>query len=147
SDGTVWAWGVNVYGQLGDGTTTNSSTPVQVRNLSGGGRSGERGVGGGLSHSWALKSDGTVWAWGYNGDGELGDGTTTNSSWPVQVRDLSGGYLSGVVAVAGGNLHSLALKSDGTVWAWGYNGDGELGNGTTTNSSTPVQVSILSGVG
>src|SRR5207248_15835 len=117
SDGTVWAWGVNGYGQLGDGTTTNSSTPVQVRDLSGGYLSGVVAVAGGDLHSLALKSDGTVWAWGYNGDGELGNGTTTNSSWPVQVRDLSGGYLSGVVAVAGGNLHSLALKSDGTVYA------------------------------
>ena len=94
---------------------------------------------GGL-HTVALKSDGTVWAWGYNGYGQLGDGTTTNRLTPVQVSSLSG-----VTAIAAGVYHTLALKSDGTVWAWGYNGDGRLGDGTTTNRTTPVQVSSLSG--
>ena len=79
-----------------------------------------------------------VWAWGYNGYGELGNGTITSSNVPVPVSGLAN-----VVAVAGGGHHSLAVKQDGTVWAWGYNGYGELGNGTNTNSSVPVQVSGL----
>ena len=134
-DGTVWAWGDNLYGPLGDGTTTRSLVPVQVKNLS-----GVTAVAAGWDHSLGLKSDGTVWAWGRNGSGQLGNGTTTNSSLPVRVSNLSG-----VIAIAAGASHSLALKSDGTVWAWGNNGEGELGNGTK-NSSVPVQVKNLAGV-
>ncbi len=85
-------------------------------------------------HSLALKSDGTVWAWGWNGYGQLGDGTTTSRYTPVQVSGLTG-----VVAIAAGYYHSLALKSDGTVWAWGRNVYGQLGDGTTTSRYTPVQ--------
>jgi len=136
TDGTVWAWGRNNFGQLGNGTTNQSNVPVQVTNLS-----GAVGVAGGAYHSVALKSDGTVWAWGYNGSGQLGNGTTTNSSTPVQVSNLTG-----ITAVAAGCNFSLALKSDGTVWDWGDNSYGQLGNGTTTNSSKPLQVSSLSGV-
>src|SRR2546428_613650 len=76
-------------------------------------------------HSLALKSDGTVWAWGMNLYGQLGDGTNTGSNVPVQVSSLTG-----IIAIGGGYGHSLALKSDGTVWAWGYNSTGQLGNGT-----------------
>jgi len=82
-----------------------------------------------------------VWAWGSNHLGQLGDGTTTGRSTPVQVSNLVG-----VVAIAVGEIHNLALKADGTVWTWGYNYSGQLGDGTTTNRSTPVQVSNLSGV-
>src|SRR3989304_2454459 len=135
SDGTVWAWGYNGYGQLGDGTYTDSSTPVQVY-----GMSGVTAIAAGDYHTVSLRSDGTVWAWGYNGYGQLGDGTYTDSSTPVQVYGMSG-----VTAIAAGAYHTVSLKSDGTVWAWGYKGDGELGDGTYTNSSTPVQVSSLSG--
>jgi hypothetical protein len=87
-----------------------------------------------------LKSDGTVWDWGYNNFGQLGNGNTSNQSTPVQVTDLTG-----VVAVAGGYYHSIALKNSGTVWDWGYNNYGQLGNGNTSNQSTPVQVSGLTG--
>jgi alpha-tubulin suppressor-like RCC1 family protein len=83
----------------------------------------------------AVKSDGTVWAWGRNQWGELGDGTTTSRSTPVQVAGLTA-----VVAVAAGQSHTLALRSDGTVWAWGGNGGGQLGDGTTLDRHTPVQV-------
>ncbi|HKN18462.1 MAG TPA: hypothetical protein VJW95_01595, partial [Dissulfurispiraceae bacterium] len=94
-------------------------------------------------NSMGSTTTGTVWAWGYNGEGELGDGSMTGSPTftPVQVSGLSG-----VIAIAGGKYYSLAVQSGGLVWAWGYNSDGELGNGSTTESSTPVQVSGLSGV-
>ncbi|MBI4495208.1 MAG: tandem-95 repeat protein, partial [Chloroflexi bacterium] len=136
SDGTVWAWGYNWAGQLGDGTTTSRPTPVQVSGLS-----GMTAVAAGQEHSLAVKSDGTVWAWGDNFNGQLGDGTTTRRFTPVQVSSLSN-----VVAVAGGSSHSLVRKGDGTVWAWGYNNRGQLGDGTTTSRSVPVQVSGLSNV-
>jgi alpha-tubulin suppressor-like RCC1 family protein len=137
NDGTVWAWGYNYYSQLGNDTTSDRNyIPKQVQLLS-----GVSSISAGANHSLALKSDGTVWAWGYNAQGELGNGTTTNSSLPVQVSGLSG-----VISISAGANHSLALKSDGTVWAWGENLYGELGNGTTANSSAPVQVSGLTGV-
>jgi alpha-tubulin suppressor-like RCC1 family protein len=136
SDGTVWTWGLNTYGELGDGTNDFHSTPVQVSGLSGVAAVTATGF-----HSVALKSDGTVWAWGANGDGQLGDGTTTDRLTPVPVSGLGG-----VTAVAAGYLHIVALKSDGTVWAWGANGDGQLGDGTTTDRLTPVPVSGLGGV-
>ena len=90
---------------------------------------------GGGSHSLALKRGGTVWAWGDNSSGQLGDGTTTNCSTPVQLPDLAG-----VTGIATLNNHSMALLGDGTAWAWGYNFYGQLGDGTTTNSSIPVPV-------
>jgi alpha-tubulin suppressor-like RCC1 family protein len=137
-DGTVWAWGSNFAGALGNGSTAAfSPSPVQVAGLS-----GVRAVAGGLGYSLALREDGTVWAWGDNQFGQLGTGSSADSSLtPVQVAGLSG-----VRAIAGGYSHGLALREDGTVWAWGRNVNGELGNGTTTDSLTPVQVVGLSGV-
>jgi alpha-tubulin suppressor-like RCC1 family protein len=137
SDGSVWAWGYNLQGQLGDGTTINRTSPVAVSGLS----SGVVAVAGGSGdHSLALKADGSVWSWGYNSQGQLGDGTTINRTSPVAVSGLS----SGVVAVAGGGYHSLALKADGSVWAWGDNFSGQLGDGTGLNRTSPVAVSGLS---
>src|SRR6266851_7500120 len=137
SDGTVWAWGNNADGELGNNSTTNSSVPVQVSGLS-----AVTAIAAGSEHSLALKSDTTVWAWGANYHGQLGNNSTTNSSMPVQVIGLSG-----VTAIVGSEwFHSLALKSDGTAWGWGYNYYGQLGNNSTANSSVPVQVSGLSGV-
>ena len=137
SNGTVWAWGGNGEGELGNGTiSTYNSTPVQVSGLT-----GVIAASTAYSHSMALESNGTVWAWGDNIYGELGNGTTSNySATPVQVSGLTN-----VVAIAAGNDYSLALKSDGTVWAWGENNDGQLGNGNTTNSSVPVQVGSFTG--
>src|SRR4029077_5450589 len=95
----------------------------------------------GGSHSLLVCSDGTVKAWGEGYSGQLGDGTTNGSNVPILVTGLTGT----VTAVSAGDSHSLALKSDGTVWAWGYNYYGQLGDGTTTNRSAPVQVQGLSG--
>ncbi len=146
ADGTVWAWGSNELGQLGDGTTIDSPAPIQVSGLT-----DITAIAGGDSHSIALKIDGTVWAWGYNGAGQLGNGTTIDSATPVQVSGLTD-----VTAIAAGGSHTLALKADGTVWAWGYNSSGQLGVETTeecefgsmdrTCSTTPVQVSGLTDV-
>jgi alpha-tubulin suppressor-like RCC1 family protein len=94
-----------------------------------------------LAPSASAQAGDNVRAWGYNGEGELGNGTTTDSSTPVAVSGLSN-----VVAIAGGVEHSLVLLSNGTVMAWGFNGNGELGNGTTTDSSTPVAVGGLAAV-
>ena len=143
-DGTVWAWGDNGSGQLGNGTITSSNTPTQVDGLD-----GVEAIAGGSSYSLALKNDGTVWAWGSNTSGQeqrisgqLGDDEIASSSTPVQVSGLPGG----VEAIAAGGSHGLALKDDGTVWAWGDNQYGQLGNETNTSSSTPVRVSNLGGV-
>ena len=136
SNGTVWAWGWNFCGQLGNGTTKDKLVPIQVNGLN-----GVVSVSAGYVHSIALKSDGTVWSWGYNYYGQLGNGTTTEKLTPTQVSGLSG-----VVAVSAGYTHNIALKSDGTVWTWGYNNMGQLGNGTTVNSLVPVQVTGLNGV-
>ena len=135
SDGTVWAWGIGGNGELGNGTGTDSSYPVQVLD-------GVAAVAAGISHTVALKSDGTVWTWGWNPWGAIGNGTTTNQLQPVQVTGLSGVFTS----VAAGWQHTVALKSDGTVWTWGSNVFGQLGNGTSTDSLLPVQVTGLSGV-
>src|SRR5215212_5092057 len=136
TQGEVWAWGGNELGALGDGTNTDSNTPVQVSDLS-----DVQAVAGGGLFSMALKDDGSVWAWGSNAVGQLGDGAFNQSNTPVQVSGLSG-----VQAIAAGESYSLALKNDGSVWAWGTNEEGQLGDGTNTQSNTPVQVSDLSDV-
>jgi hypothetical protein len=131
SDGTLWSWGFNGNGQLGDGTATNRLTPVQVTGLS-----GVVAVASHFAHALALRSDGTVWAWGYNNSGQLGDGTVVERHAPVQVAGLSD-----VVAIGTGAFHSVALKRDGTVWAWGWNPNGLLGIGSTGFTQlVPAQV-------
>ncbi len=138
-DGTVWAWGWNGYGQLGDGTRTDSATPTPVQVLGPGGSgylTGVTAVACGEYNTFALKDDGTVWAWGDNTWGSLGDGTWTDSPTPIQVVGPGGsGYLTGITAVAARAYHTVALRDDGTVWAWGGIGDERMGSGFT-----PVQV-------
>jgi RHS repeat-associated protein len=136
SDGTVWAWGYDADGELGDGSTANRSTPAQVPGVS-----GASAVAAGDLHSLALTSGGLVKSWGANSFGQLGDGTTTTRRSAVLIAGLSG-----VSAIAAGNYHSLALHTDGTVVAWGNNSAGELGDGTATNRTTPVAVRGVSGV-
>ena len=140
SDGTVAAWGYNNYGQLGDGGTVTRRAPVRVNPV--GALAGKQvvAVAAGSYYSFALCADGTVAAWGYNDEGELGNGTTTTSLLPVMVN--TSGALSGkrVAALAAGQYHTLALCTDGTLVSWGYNNRGQLGNNSTTNSPQPVAI-------
>ncbi|WP_179136313.1 fibronectin type III domain-containing protein [Paenibacillus sp. 32352] len=131
ADGTVWTWGKNDSGQLGDGTKVDRLSPVQVPNLT-----GVAAVTGGVNYTAALKSDGTVWSWGGNQYGQLGNNNSNVPSLiPVQATNLSG-----VISIAAGLGHTLALKGDGTVWGWGYNYDGQVGNGSNSNRYSPTQV-------
>lgn len=186
-DGTVWAWGFNANGELGNGTLANSFVPVQVRGLTfivkiaagawsgyalrsdgtvyswGADAHGEAGngtlhlggvtlavpitgvsnvtaIGGGGGGGYAVRNDGTVWAWGSNATGGLGNGTTNDSTVPVQVSGVAD-----ATAVAGGSTAGYALRSDGTVVSWGGAGSGQLGNGGTTNATSPVPVYGLTG--
>jgi alpha-tubulin suppressor-like RCC1 family protein/PKD repeat protein len=141
SNGTVVGWGSNGYGQLGDGSTSGRSTPTEVSGLS-----GVTAVSAGYLHTVALKADGTVWSWGDNEFGQLGDGTSTNRLTSVQVAVDAVMVLSGVTAVSAGQMHSMALMSDGTVWTWGYNANGQLGDNTTVDRHRPAQVPGLSDV-
>ena len=134
-------WGSNSEGQLGDGgTVVGRPTTGPVLGLPD--TVTQTAAGMGAEHTLALLADGTVWAWGRNHDGELGDGTTSDfRTTPMAVPGLSG-----VIQVASGAAFSLALRSDGTVWSWGTNDEGQLGDGTFTSRTRPVQVRGLTGV-
>jgi alpha-tubulin suppressor-like RCC1 family protein len=131
SNGTVTAWGDNSFGELGNGTCCKASdVPVAVSSLS-----GVTAVAAGGGHALALLSNGTVMAWGYNGFGQLGNGTEANSDVPIAISGLSE-----VTAIAAKGNYSMALRRNGTVMAWGLNEAGELGDGTKTKSTVPVEV-------
>ena len=130
SDGSLWTWGFNGDGELGDGTTTNRSIPRQIG-------SGFSAITTGWSHMLALKNDGSLWTWGYNYYGQLGDGQKSG------IRDANPNPRSigtGFTNVAAGWKHTIATKSDGTLWAWGDNRNGQLGLDLIANASVPKQV-------
>ena len=130
TDGTLWTWGRNSYGQIGDNTTTGRSTPVTTF---AGGTNWKQVICGGYGIA-AIKTDGTLWTWGRNSYGQLGDNTTTNRSTPVTT--FAGG--TNWKQVSGGSRHAAAIKTDGTLWTWGQNSNGQSGDNTTTNRTTPV---------
>jgi alpha-tubulin suppressor-like RCC1 family protein len=130
--GGVKCWGYNSYGQLGDGTTTRRTTPVNVTGLT----SGASAVSAGGYHTCALTQSGGVKCWGYNSYGQLGDNTTTRRTTPVDVSGLT----SGVSAVSGGNYHTCALTQAGGIKCWGSNEYGQIGDGTTVDRTTPINV-------
>lgn len=120
TDGTLWAWGYNRSGQLGDGTRSRGDAPVQV-----GQAADWMEVAAGWNHTVGLRIDGTLWAWG----------ATVNKDSPVQL-----GQSTDWVAISAGYNHTLGLKRDGTLWTWGDNSSGQLGNGTTSSKNAPVQI-------
>ncbi|GAB3428769.1 hypothetical protein [Niabella aquatica] len=137
SDGSLWAWGFNLTGTLHDGSdpgTKSSNIPVRISTVT-----DWKQVAAGLSHNLGIKSDGSLWAWGYNSYGELGDGTNTNRNVPVRV-----GTASDWKQVVGGNQYSLGIKSDGSLWGWGFNAYGQLGDGTATHRNIPVRIGTAS---
>jgi alpha-tubulin suppressor-like RCC1 family protein len=142
SDGTVLAWGYNISGQVGNGqTSTRVTTPEPVVGL--GVNSGVTGLAAGQDHSMVVKGDGSVLSWGSNLYGQLGDGTNDQRTAPGPTALVAG---SGVSRLVAGDVHSLALKSDGSLLSWGYNGSGQLGDGTTVNRAVPGKVLGLVGV-
>ena len=145
----VQAWGWNSYGALGDGTMTTRNQFVTVKDSLGFAfLENVISVAHGGNHGLAVKSDGTVWAWGDNYGGELGQGNNVGHLMPVQVRSKNGlGMLTGVVSVACAGASSLALKADGTLVSWGYNGYGQLGNNNIASQNLPVDVVSENGTG
>jgi len=137
SDSSIWGWGDNFYGQLGDSTSgSTDNPPVKVANLT-----GIVQISTGYDHTLALDKNGNVWAWGENSYGKLGDSSGTLRKYPVPVYGLTN-----VIKVYASKDNSIAVKDDGTVWAWGWNMFGQLGNGTFQNSNIPKQITSLSNV-
>jgi len=135
ADGSLWIWGDNLFGRLGDGTWTERHRPVRI----GGGYDWAMvSVGG--SNTAAIKTDGSLWIWGSGDTGQIGDGAWTHRTTPTQVgTDMDWAYVS----ITGGGRHEgrvAALKTDGSLWAWGENRVGAVGDGTTTNRNTPVRI-------
>jgi len=130
TDGTLWAWGQNGNGQLGIGSTTDQRLPTQV-----GSDSNWASISCGRNTSYGIKTNGTLWAWGLNTGNQLGDGTTTQRNSPVQI-----GSDTNWSSVSAGQIHCMALKTTGTLWGWGTNTNGRIGDNTITTRSAPVQV-------
>lgn len=134
TDNTLWLWGYNGSGNLGDNTIVQRNSPVQTISAGTNWRTVSVGTGS-AAHTVAIKTDGTLWTWGRNSDGELGDNTRTNKSSPVQTVSSGTDWKS---VCAGGN-YTAAIKTNGTLWSWGLNSYGQLGDNTTTRRSSPVQ--------
>lgn len=141
TDGTLWAWGVGTDGALGTGSTTTQTSPVQIGSLT---TWSKVDASPGETHfSFAIKTNNTMWVWGDNGFGQLGLNDLTNRSSPVQLGALTNWLQSSVSRGYDPVGFGLAVKTDGTLWSWGSNGTGQLGQGNTTNRSSPVQVGAL----
>jgi alpha-tubulin suppressor-like RCC1 family protein len=147
SDGTLWCWGSNVHGQLGDNTSSGGilganfrSTPRQEFTSS----SNWKQVSASMFNTAAIKSDGTLWVWGRNNYGQIGDNTIANRSTPRQISIAAAGGLTGWKQVSTGNGHTAALRTDGTIWSWGRNHFGQIGDNTLVTRSTPRQEVSLS---
>lgn len=136
-NGAVKCWGSNNNGQLGNGFTLDSTTPVQVSGLT----AGVKAVSAGYYHACAIDAGNAVKCWGYNGGGQLGNNSTTNSNTPVSVSNLA----ANISAITTGDAHTCALNTSGTVFCWGENDYGQLGNGTVSTSLVPSAVVNLSG--
>jgi alpha-tubulin suppressor-like RCC1 family protein/ribosomal protein L27 len=130
TDGSLYSWGDNGFGQLGNGTRNNLTSPARV-----GSDTDWSYAAAGRNQTLAIKSDGTLWGWGHNNSGQLGDGSTVDKSAPIKI-----GSEADWVQVSSGNWHTLAVKRDGSLWAWGYNGLGDLGDGSTTSSYAPERI-------
>ncbi len=148
NDGTVWGWGYNIDGQLGNNSIQEEWLPVQVLGNSAlGFLTGVTSIFAGHDHALTLKNDGTVWAFGWNDFGQLGDNTVIERWTPVEVVDtINGGFLTNITEITSGYHHSLALKNDGTVWGWGLNNCGQLGDSTNIQRNSPVHVMRLCNV-
>ena len=130
TDGTLWAWGVNTYYQLGDGSGMNILNPKKI-----GSDSDWIDIAAGGAHTVAMKKNGTLWSWGLNKQGQLGNGNFNIVTLPSQI-----GSDTDWVKISSGDIHCLAIKSNGTLWAWGDNRDGQLGDSTKINRNKPVQI-------
>ena len=128
-DGSLWGWGENRTGQLGDGTTINRAAPVRIGN-----DFDWQTIATGPSRTVAIKTDGSLWGWGANSNGEFGDGAISNSI-PVRI-----GTATGWKSVAVGEGHTMALRADGSLWGWGTNSFGQIGDGTSINRTAPVRI-------
>ena len=127
TDGSLWTWGHNYRGQLGDGTTKDKHSPVKVID------SDVRYVSAGNDHTMVIKTDSSLWGWGYNKYGQLGNGRTAKMVRPIKIMD-------DVVYVSAGAGHTMAVKTDGSLWVWGWNEYGQLGNGTTKGCRSPMKL-------
>ena len=134
TDGTLWGWGGNAFGNIGNNTIVSRSSPVQVGSLTNWSHIDAKGTG----HIAAIKTDGTLWTWGRDGSGQLGLGNTAYRSSPTQV-----GALTNWARAATGDQFCAAVKTDGTLWTWGLNSYGRLGDNTVINKSSPVQIGAL----
>ena len=133
--GSLWTWGNNWAGQTGNGTTVSPESPVKIMD-------GVTSINAGGHHDMAIKNDGSLWIWGYNGSGQLGDGKKNNdpNEGINNKRLVPFKLMNDVIAVSGGEEHSMAIKNDNTLWAWGANWQGSLGDGTVEGRSIPVKI-------
>jgi alpha-tubulin suppressor-like RCC1 family protein len=135
TDGTLWTWGRNNFGQLGLSDTINRSSPVQVGALTNWAKLNETASS--AYQCAVIKTDGTLWTWGRSLNGSLGHGNATTYSSPKQV-----GALTNWASIALSYNNAAALKTDGTLWTWGFNADGQLGLNNRTNYNSPMQVGV-----